>query len=64
MSYVLTIVTVSGIFAWLNTDLVIHPQNNEENQNEHQQDNEYDQDECLWDNDYDQKTLVGQLRQH
>ena len=45
LSYILTIVTVSGILAWINTELVIHPQNNEENQNEHQQDNEYDQDE-------------------
>ena len=45
LSLILTIVAVSGILAWLNTDLVIHPQNSEENQNEHKQDNEYDQDE-------------------
>ena len=35
LSFVLTIVTISGILAWLNTELVIHPQNNNENHVEH-----------------------------
>ena len=36
-----TVASGSGILAWLNTELVIHPQNNKENQGGHQQDNEY-----------------------
>ena len=35
ISYVLTILTISGILTWLNTELVIHTQNNKENHVEH-----------------------------
>ena len=48
-SYI-TIAAVSGILTWFNTELVMHPQNNKENQDELQQDNEENQDELQQDN--------------